>query len=75
MFAFDLRRGHPAPVVIIPFIPLDAEYAVEIATDFATFRQSFGLRRSTPSGKNNLNDEHRRGAWLVDDRAPQRRVG
>jgi hypothetical protein len=43
MFAFDTRRGKPWPVVIIPFIPMDADEALQIASDFTSFQKMFGF--------------------------------
>jgi hypothetical protein len=48
MFAFDTRGPKPWPVVIIPFIPMDAKEAIQIAPDFATLRRSFGIRLDEP---------------------------
>jgi SMI1 / KNR4 family (SUKH-1) len=44
MFALDLRHGQPWPVVMIPFIPMEAKYAKQVAPDFASFRALFGIR-------------------------------
>lgn len=43
MFAFDTRQSKPWPVVIIPFIVMQAEEAIVVASDFATLRAMFGL--------------------------------
>lgn len=57
MFAFDTHRKKPWPIVIIPFIPMDAAYAVQIATDFASFQTMFGVRLHEPP------DETRLDGW------------
>ena len=44
MLAFDTRHGRPWPIVIVPFIPLGAEHAARIASDFDSFRRTFGVR-------------------------------
>jgi hypothetical protein len=41
LFAFDQRSWH---VYMIPFIPMAADDAVEIATDFAALSNQFGRR-------------------------------
>lgn len=43
MFAFDARKSKPWPIVIIPFIGMQAEEALPVAPDFASFRKMFGL--------------------------------
>lgn len=42
LFAFDMRRGVPCPIVMVPFIPMDAHEAVQIAPSFAELREYFG---------------------------------
>ena len=42
MLAFDMRGGKPWKVVMIPFIPMQAENAIVIADDFGVFLQSMG---------------------------------
>jgi hypothetical protein len=48
MFAFDTRGPKPWPVVIIPFIPMDAEVAIQIARDFSSLTRSFGVPLDEP---------------------------
>jgi hypothetical protein len=42
MLAFDMRGGKPWKVVMIPFIPMQVEYAVVIDDDFRGFLQNMG---------------------------------
>ncbi len=42
LLALDLRSGPPYPVVMVPFIPMDADEAVIIAHDFAEFLHALG---------------------------------
>jgi hypothetical protein len=56
MFAFDTRRAKPWPIVMIPFIPMCADEAVEIASDFATLSQHFGSRLDEPPEEICLDD-------------------
>jgi len=46
MFAFDLRKNNRGVVVMTPFIPMDAELALVIASTFTELAAHFG-RRST----------------------------
>jgi hypothetical protein len=48
LLAFDTRRGPPWPVVMVPFIGMDADDVVEIAKDFEGFLQATG--RDSPDG-------------------------
>ncbi len=48
MFAFDTRGERPWPVVMIPFIPMTAEEAVQVAPDFASFHNTFGVSLDEP---------------------------
>lgn len=48
MFAFDARSSKPWPIVMIPFIPMCSDEAVQIAPDFATLRQHFGIPLEEP---------------------------
>ncbi len=42
LLAFDTRTGSPYPVVAIPWIPMEPEFAVRIAPSFAQFRSLIG---------------------------------
>jgi hypothetical protein len=42
LFAFDLRRGDPYPIVMVPFIPIDPRQAVQIANSFDELREFIG---------------------------------
>lgn len=42
LLAFDLRGGEPYPIVMIPFIPMEAAEAVQIASSFEELRQLLG---------------------------------
>jgi hypothetical protein len=42
LFAFDARQGQPYPVVMIPFIPMQAANAKPVAPDFAGFVSLLG---------------------------------
>ena len=42
LLAFDARNGAPYPVVMVPFIPMNAKHAVQIAASFMEFRQFIG---------------------------------
>jgi hypothetical protein len=47
MFAIDLRDNRGA-VFVIPFIPMQAHYAIEIAPDFLSFIKLFGVCLDPP---------------------------
>src|SRR5262245_59858416 len=42
LFAFDTRRGPPWPIVMAPFIGMEKDTLVEIASDFAEFLRLTG---------------------------------
>jgi len=42
MFAFDMRKPQPWPVVIVPFIGMEADLALPVAPDFRGFVAMFG---------------------------------
>jgi hypothetical protein len=44
MLAFDMRNGEPWSVVMVPFGPLEAEFAVKIADDFLAFADAIGRK-------------------------------
>jgi len=44
MFAFDIRRAQPWPVVYIPFIGMEPDAALLVAPDFRSFVAMFGQR-------------------------------
>lgn len=44
MLAFDMRSSQPWPVVMVPFGPLEAEFAIKIADDFLSFADAIGRR-------------------------------
>lgn len=44
MFAFDMRNLQPWPVVVIPFIGMEAAAALQIALDFRSFVELFGKK-------------------------------
>jgi len=44
LLAFDMRHGAPYPVVMIPFIPMEAREARPVAATFAEFRTLLGKR-------------------------------
>lgn len=44
MLALDARGSKPWKVVMIPFIPMQAEDAIVIAADFRVFLQSMGQK-------------------------------
>jgi hypothetical protein len=56
MFAFDARQRKPWPIVVVPFIPMDAKEAIQIAPDFASFRKMFGLCNGEPVNEIRLDD-------------------
>jgi len=56
MFAFDMRSAKPWPVVIIPFIGMEAEATIVVAPDFASFRQMFGKTDELPADEIRLDD-------------------
>lgn len=43
LLAFDVRRGEPYPIVMVPFIPMAAEDAVQIAHSFEELRKHIGM--------------------------------
>jgi hypothetical protein len=55
MFAFDARQTRPWPIVIIPFIPMDANEAICLAPDFASFQKIFGYSVDDPVDEIRLN--------------------
>ena len=44
MFAFDMREPQPWPVVIVPFIGMEPEAALLVASDFLSFVAMFGQK-------------------------------
>jgi hypothetical protein len=54
MFAFDARQAKPCQVVILPFIPMDAKEAIQVAPDFASFRKMFGFSDDESIGETPL---------------------
>jgi hypothetical protein len=44
MFAFDMRVAQPWPVVVVPFIGMEAEAALQVAPDFRSFVEMFGKK-------------------------------
>ena len=42
LFAFDVRAQEPYPIVMVPFIPLEAREAVQIARSFQELRDFIG---------------------------------
>lgn len=44
LLAFDLRGPEPHPIAMVPFIPLDAEHAVQIAASFNDLRRLVGTK-------------------------------
>jgi hypothetical protein len=42
LYAFDTRAGEPYPVVMVPFVPLDAGEAIRLAKSFDEFRGLIG---------------------------------
>jgi hypothetical protein len=42
LLAFDMKHGKPWKVVMIPFIPMEANKAIIIANDFVGFIQAMG---------------------------------
>jgi SMI1 / KNR4 family (SUKH-1) len=49
MFAFDVRRAQPWPVVIVPFIGMEPKAAIIVAKDFHSFVAMFGCHRNDKS--------------------------
>ncbi len=47
LLAFDLRSGEPYPIVTVPFIPMDLQEAVTIASSFEELRNLIGKRWTT----------------------------
>ena len=45
MFAFDMRKPQPWPVVVVPFIGMEPDAALSVATDFCSFVEMFGQQR------------------------------
>ena len=48
LFAFEITQGEPWKIVIIPFIPMEANYAIVIANNFEEFIQAIGLEYDWP---------------------------
>jgi hypothetical protein len=48
LLAFDLRQGEPYRIVSIPFIPMDARHAIEIAGSFDELRPLIGRALPRP---------------------------
>ena len=44
MFAFDMRKSQPWPVVHVPFIGMEPDAALPVAPDFRSFIQMFGQK-------------------------------
>jgi len=44
LLAFDLRGGEPYPIVTVPFVPMDLQEAVRIASSFEELREFIGKR-------------------------------
>jgi hypothetical protein len=44
MFAFDMRSKKPWPVVAVPFIGMEADAALPVASDFCSFVAMFGQK-------------------------------
>ena len=42
LLAFDVRAQEPYPIVMVPFIPLEAREAVQIARSFEELREFIG---------------------------------
>lgn len=42
LLAFDTRTPHPWKIYMIPFVPMDANDALLVAEDFASFAQAIG---------------------------------
>jgi hypothetical protein len=49
LLAFDIRGSEPFPVVMVPFIPMDAREAVQIACSFDELQLSIGKGSAMPS--------------------------
>ena len=45
MFAFDMRKPQPWPVVVVPFIGMEPDVALPVAPDFRSFVAMFGQKR------------------------------
>ena len=66
LLAFDVRSQEPFPVVMVPFIPMDAEEAVQIVRSFDELRPLIGnafggLRRgSVAADRHGGRDGHRK---------------
>ena len=48
MFAFDMRSSEPWPVVVLPFIGMEAKAALAVAPDFRSFVAIFGQTADGP---------------------------
>ena len=42
LFAFEINQGKPWKIVMIPFIPMEANEAITIAQDFEEFIRAIG---------------------------------
>ncbi len=49
LLAFDLRKGAPYHIVMLPFVPMDADEAIEIASSFETLREKIGYLQESPA--------------------------
>jgi hypothetical protein len=48
LLAFDTRQGEPYSIVAIPFIPLDADEALLVASSFSQFQALLGCQTNEP---------------------------
>ncbi|MCA1575903.1 MAG: SMI1/KNR4 family protein [Acidobacteria bacterium] len=44
MFAFDMRGTQPWPIVMVPYNPLEPEFAIKIADNFLAFADAMGTK-------------------------------
>jgi hypothetical protein len=49
LLAFDVRRGEPYAIVMVPFIPMQAKYAVQVAGSFEELRKHIGRDYCEPA--------------------------
>jgi SMI1/KNR4 family protein SUKH-1 len=50
LLAFDVRGGEPYSIVMVPFVPMDIEHAVPIASSFDELRNLIGAACDDGSG-------------------------
>lgn len=48
LFAFEIIQGEPWKIVMIPFIPMEANEAITIANDFEEFIRAIGNKYDWP---------------------------